>query len=76
MFRGADADMSVGPNSAGRGWDQQGTAFSGAPGTQGYVQGPGVAGYGRGQNTQATANWPQSPNASFGNGFGGGGYQT
>ncbi|KAL1994388.1 hypothetical protein VTN49DRAFT_3057 [Thermomyces lanuginosus] len=64
-----------GPNSAGRGWDQQGAAFSGAP-AQGYVQAPGVAGYGRGQNPQAAANWPQSPTASFGNGFGGGGYQT
>lgn len=54
----------VGPNPAGRGWDQSGMAG------QAYGQVPGNAGYGRGQATPASG-WNQANNANFGNGFGG-----
>jgi nucleolysin TIA-1/TIAR len=70
--------FDTGPSPGGRGWDQQGNNFAGAPAVpgQGYAQAPANAGgYGRGQNHPG-GNWNQGGNANFGNGFGAGGYQA
>lgn len=58
---------SIGPPSAGRGWDPQANSFGG-PGIPAQSFPQGAAGYGRGQPMSPSGNWDQSNN-NFNGGY-------